>query len=84
MLDILLPETGAFTIIDRAYVDLVRLYTLHIADAFFVIRAKSNTKYQRRYSRPVDTSGGVRGDQTLVLTGIGSAIDYPQPLRRIQ
>ena len=59
VLDILLPEAGAFTIMDRAYVDLFRLYTLHIAGAFFVIRAKSNTKYQRRYSRPVDTSGGV-------------------------
>ena len=52
--------------------------------AFFVIRAKSNTQYKRRYSHPIDKSGGVRCDQTIVLTGVNSATDYPQPLRRIK
>lgn len=46
-----------------------------------VIRAKSNTKYQRRYSQPVDRSGGLQCDQTIVLTGASSASDYPRPLR---
>ena len=84
VLDILLPEAGAVYIMDRAYVDFARLYTLHTAGAFFVVRAKSNTKYQRRYSHPVDQSGGVRCDQTVVLTGVKSATDYPQPIRRIK
>ena len=73
VLDILLPEAGAFYIMDRGYVDFERLYTLQLAGAFFVIRAKSNTRYQRRYSRPVDKS-----------TSVTTAKDYPQPLRRIK
>jgi hypothetical protein len=84
VLDILLPEAGAFYIMDRGYVDFKRLFTLHIAGAFFVIRAKSNTQYQRRYSRPVDKTAGVRCDQTVMLTGVTTANDYPQPLRRIK
>ncbi|MFQ5626806.1 MAG: IS4 family transposase [Methyloligellaceae bacterium] len=84
VLDILLPEPGAFYIMDRGYVDFERLFTLHTAGAFFVIRAKSNTKYRRRYSHPVDKSGGVRCDQTIVLTGVNTATGYPQPLRRIK
>jgi hypothetical protein len=84
VLDILLPEPGAFYIMDRGYVDFERLFALHMAGSFFVIRAKSNTKYRRRYSHPVDKSGGVRCDQTIVLTGVDSATDYPHPLRRIK
>lgn len=84
VLDILLPEPGAFYIMDRAYVDFERLFTLQLAGAFFVIRAKSNTRFQRRYSQPVEKSGGVRCDQTIVLTGVNSANDYPMPLRRVK
>ena len=84
ILDILLPEPGAFYIMDRGYVDFERLFTLHMAGSFFVIRAKSNTQYKRRYSHPIDKSGGARCDQTIVLTGVNSATDYPQPLRRIK
>ncbi len=84
VLDILPPEPGAFYIMDRGYVDFERLFALHMAGAFFVIRAKSNTQYLRRYSRPVDKSGGLRCDQTIVLTGVKTASSYPQPLRRIK
>lgn len=84
VLDILLPEAGAFYIMDRGYVDFTRLFKLNIAGAFFVIRTKSNTKYKRRYSHPVDRSKGVRCDQSIVLTGGNSATNYPQPLRRIK
>ena len=84
VLDILLPEPGAFYLMDRAYVDFERLFVLNTAGAFFVIRAKSNTKYQRRYSHPVNKSGGVRCDQTIVLKGVDTATNYPQSLRRIK
>jgi hypothetical protein len=84
VLDMLLPEPGAFYIMDRAYVDFERLFTLNMFGAFFVIRAKSNIKYRRRYSHRVDKSGGVRCDQSIVLTGVDSATDYPQTLRRIK
>ena len=84
VLDILPPEAGAFYIMDRGYLDFERLFTLQLAGAFFVIRAKSNTRYQRRYSTPVDKSTGVQCDQTVILTGVTTAKDSPQPLRRIQ
>jgi len=84
VLDILLPEPGTFYIMDRGYLDFARLYTLACAGAFFVIRAKSNTRFRRRYSHEVDRSTGVICDQTIVLTGVKSAKDYPQPLRRVK
>ena len=84
ILDILLPEAGAFYIMDRGYVDFKRLYGLHTVGAFFVIRAKVNTQYRRRYSHTVNKSTGVLCDQTIVLTGVDTATDYPQPLRRIK
>lgn len=82
VLDILMFEAGSFYIMDRAYIDFKRLYVLHQALAFFVIRAKSNLKYRRLYSRPVDKSTGLRCDQTIVLTL--SAEDYPEQLRLVK
>jgi Transposase DDE domain/Domain of unknown function (DUF4372) len=82
-LDQLLLEPGAFYIFDRGYLDFARLYAFTQSAAFFVTRAKSNTQFQRRYSSPVDKSTGLRSDQTVILTGVTSATDYPAPLRRI-
>ena len=84
VLDILIPEPGAFYIMDRGYVDFKRLYTMHNTGAFFLIRAKSNTLYKRRYSHKADTSGGVICDQAIVLTGLKTSVDYPQTLRRVK
>ena len=84
VLDLLIPEPGACYVMDRAYLDFQRLFLLNTAAAFFVIRAKSNTRYRRRYSRPVDKATGLLCDQTIVLTGAHSATCYPQPLRRIK
>ncbi len=84
VLDILLPEPGAFYIMDRAYVDFKRLYAFHTAGSFFVVRAKPNIKYRRRYSHPTDKSGGVRCDQAIVLAGVNTQKDYPQSIRRIK
>ena len=82
VLDILIFEAGSFYIMDRGYIDFKRLYELHQALAFFVIRAKSNLKYRRLYSRPVDKLTGLRCDQTIVLTQ--SFSDYPQQLRLVK
>jgi len=84
ILDILIPEPGAFYIMDRGYVDFKRLYGMHNTGAFFLIRAKSNTLYTRRYSHKTDTSTGVICDQTIMLTGIKTSVDYPQALRRVK
>jgi hypothetical protein len=84
VLDLLLPEPGAFYIMDRGYIDFDRLFQLHEAKSFFVTRAKSNLKAQRRYSHPVDRSTGLICDQTIVLTGFYSKQDFDTPLRRIR
>ena len=77
-LDLLIPKTGAFYIMDRGYLDFTRLYRWHTAGAYFVIRAKSNTKFKRRYSRPVEMNKGVICDHTVVLTGLNSSAAYPK------
>lgn len=84
VLDILKTEPGAFYIMDRGYLDFERLFTLNQTGAFFVTRAKGNTKYRRRYSQPVDKSTGLICDQTIILTGVDTKKDYPIPLRRIK
>ena len=84
VLDLLLPEPGAFYIMDRGYIDFERLHHLHEAGSFFVTRAKSNLKAQRRYSHPVDRSTGLICDQTIVLAGFYSRQDFDTPLRRIR
>ena len=84
VLDILPFEAGSFYIMDRGFVDFARLYALHQAQAFFVIRAKSNLGFQRIYSHPVDKETGLRCDQTIRLTGTFAAKDYPQYLRRVK
>jgi len=84
VLDRLLPEAGAFYVMDRGYLDFERLFRLHVAGSFFVTRGKSNLKAQRRYSRPVDRSTGLICDQTVVLTGFYSSQNFATPLRRIR
>ena len=83
ILDVLVPEPGSIYLFDRAYVDFRRLYQLTEARAIFVTRNKKRIKWRRRYSQPVDRSTGLICDQTIVLTGTGSAHDYPVPLRRV-
>lgn len=83
-LDLLVPEPGAFYIMDRGYVDFFRLYRFTVAAAFFVTRAKSNTQMRRVYSQPVDKSTGLICDQTVVLTGVHTPRHYPEKLRRIK
>ena len=83
LLDEILPEPGAFYVMDRGYIDFQRLFVFTLSSAFFVVRTKSNVLLQRRYSHPVDKSTGVRSDQTVILTSFESASVYPDALRRI-
>jgi len=83
VLDQLIYEAGAYLIMDRGYLDFERLYRLQQAATFFVIRAKGNLQFRRRYSHPVDKRTGVRSDQTIVLTGPKTALLYPATLRRV-
>jgi hypothetical protein len=83
ILDEILPEVGAFYVMDRGYIDFERLYVFTLCSAFFVVRTKENVLLQRRYSHPVDKTTGVRSDHTVILTAIDSAKVYSDPLRRI-
>lgn len=84
ILDEIIPEPGSYYIMDRAYIDFTRLYTLNLENAFFIIRAKSNFKFRRLYSHPIDKSTGLRCDQTIVTTGTNTKDKYPDKLRRIR
>ena len=84
ILDQLLPEPGAFYIMDRGLLDFERLYRFHEAGSFFVTRGKLNLKVQRRYSHPVDRTTGLICDQSVVLTGFYSHQGFEAPLRRIR
>lgn len=83
ILDEVAIETGAFYVMDRGYIDFERLYRFTLSSAFFVVRTKANILLQRRYSRPVDRTTGLRSDHTVILTSYGSASTYPDPLRRV-
>jgi hypothetical protein len=84
VLDKLIPEIGSIYIMDRAYLDFERLYTIHQCPAFFVIRSKTNTSFRRLYSNKVDRSTGIRCDQIIMLNGFYTKKTYPEKLRRVK
>ena len=83
-LDLLTPEPGAIYVMDRGYVDFLRLYALHQASAFFVTRAKSNMDWRRLSAAPADRANGIICDQTIALAGVQTSRHYPEHLRRIR
>jgi len=83
VLDEIVPEAGAFYVMDRGYIDFERLYVFSLSAAFFVVRTQKNVLLQRRYSREVDKSTGLRSDHTVVLTAVNSIRVYPDALRRV-
>jgi IS4 transposase len=83
-LDHLPVEAGAFYVMDRGYIDFTRLFRFQTRMAFFITRAKRKMKFRTQKSRPVDKTTGLRRDQSIVLTGVDTAEEYPQPLRRIK
>lgn len=76
-------EPMAIYIMDKAYTDFATLYNFSKSHCFFVIRAKKNLAYYRKWSCPVDKNTGLRSDQTIKLIGPKTAQLYPIPLRRI-
>lgn len=84
ILDLLVPEPGAIYVMDRGYVDFLRLGRLHRAAAFFIVRATKNVKWQRRVSQPADKTAGIQCDQTIVMGTTHTRSRYPDPLRRVR
>jgi len=64
VLDLLIPEAGAFYVMDRGYLDFARLYALHQSGGFFVTRARRNMNFQRVHSTPIDRSCRISSDWT--------------------
>lgn len=83
-MDNLVYENGSFYIFDRGYVDYERLYKIHTARAFFVVRAKSNLKFKRIYSNECDKTKGVKCDQIIKFLHFYAVKDYPEKIRRIK
>lgn len=83
-MDYIIFEQGAYYIMDRAYLDFKRLFLIDQAGAFFVIRAKSNTKMKRIQSKDSDRSSGVMYDQMVELISFYPSKEYPKALRRIK
>jgi hypothetical protein len=82
-LDYIPIAPGTFTIMDRGYIDFARLYRFELNKSFFIVRAKKNLNFRRRYSAQIDKATGVLYDQTIILTSFYPAQDYPAALRRI-
>jgi len=83
VLDRIIPEPGCFIVMDRGYVDFLRLYHLHRDLAYFVVRSRRSLRFRRRCSHPVDRSTGVRSDQTIVLADKHTSGKFPDLLRRV-
>jgi hypothetical protein len=84
ILDKLIPEPGSIYVMDRAYLDFERLHNMHQCLAYFVIRKKTNTRFDRLYSNKIDKSTGVRCDQVILLSGFYAKKVYPEKLRRVK
>lgn len=82
-MDRMLIEAGSIYVFDRGYLDFARLFRIESANAYFVIRAKSNTRFYVCESRPIDKSTGLRCDQVIRLSTQKGKRDYPSKLRRI-
>jgi len=83
VLDLPVSEPGTLYVMDRGYLDYVRLYPLNQASAF-AIRAKSNLRFPRVYSHSVDKHTGLRCDQTVMLTVFYPAQRHSDKLLRIK
>jgi hypothetical protein len=83
VLDEIIPEPGSFYVLDRGYICFKRLYRLHLARAFFIVRTRKDLRFRRLSSQAVDPAEGLHCDQTIELTGVATPKFYPERLRRV-
>jgi len=84
MLDEIPVHPGAHYVMDRGYMDFVRLYRLHRAGGLFVVRCKEPVSFKMLERKKVEKSEGIRCDQVVQLKSNWSEKSYPQCLRRIR
>ena len=68
----------------RIHADFARLYHVTQCAALFVVRGRANFKFHRIHSHPSDRQAGLIRDQTVVVSGLNSAVAYPDTPRRIK
>ena len=83
-MDFIPYESGSYYIFDRGYNDFERLYKINKLEAYFVLRAKENLKFNRMYSDNVDKEKGLKCDQVGTFSNHTSLSRYPEKLRRIK
>ncbi|MDN3657512.1 IS4 family transposase [Ferruginibacter paludis] len=83
-MDVLIYEADGFYVVDKAYVDFKRLFSINSARAYFVVRAKENLNFRRIRSVKPDKANSILCDQTIKLKSIKSSTNYPEVLRRIK
>ena len=85
MLDELAIESFSFYAADKAYVDLEALRRIHLSNAFFVVRPKSNMKFIFK-EEIVDkgVNSNIVGDYVVELAEKKSKRLYPDDLRFIR
>jgi len=76
-------EAGAFYLLDRGFLDFGELHRIHRSQAFFIIRARKDFSFTRRYSSEVPDRLGLRFDQTIMLNSFYPSVAYPDPMRRV-
>jgi hypothetical protein len=82
-LDQIVPQAGAFYVMDKGYIDFLRLHRVHCAGAFFITRARKDMDFGVRERRAIDAASGVRSDRLIRLRGPKSRKLYPDTLRLI-
>ena len=83
-LDKIVLEAGALYVMDRGYLDFLRLYKFTLHGCFFVTRLKSNIYYRRVEIFSRDRHAPIRMDAAIVLLSKASKKLYPQRLRLIE
>jgi hypothetical protein len=84
-LDHIIVEPGAFYVMDRGYLDLVRLYNMHKKLGYFVVRSKWHICFKRILSNPKDENNkAIISDQIVRCSGGKGKYNYPERIRRIR
>ncbi len=84
-LDVIIPISGAIYLMDKAYVDFLALYRIHLAAAYFVTRAKKSMRYKIiEQNFNIDNSTGLISDKPVVSTSTKSKKLYPEKLRLVE
>ena len=74
---------GAHYIMDRGYMDFVRLFQMHQAGGYFVVRCKEPVSFKVLERKKITNGSGITCDQIVKLKSNWSKNSYPEPMRRI-